>query len=106
MIGHEARDLANEEWYASRDWRLKHNSQTRWRSETRARTARSADAAHRCRVSRIAGIVAGSLVVVAVAVLVGVFLRGPGTAVLPLAQDHQHAGVTAQRQRREQQGQQ
>ena len=107
MLGDETRNLANKEGNASGARRLGYDPQARWRSQGRTRAAGSADAAHRCRVRWVAGIAAWRLMMVAVVVLVSVLvLRSSGTAVVPLAQGHQHARVAAQRQRREQQGQQ
>ena len=98
MVRDETRDLAHKEWDGGRARMLKYDSLARWRSEARTRAAGSADAAHGCGVrwvAGIAGIAAWSLMMVADVVLVRLFVRDARTAVLPLAQGHQHTRVAA-----------
>ena len=104
MLGQESRGTTIKEGNAAAVRMLDNRQMRRCRSQAGACAARRADAAHRCGVRRIFRIAAWRIIKVAVAVLVR--MRGGATAVLPFAQRHQHAGIAAQRQGREEQGEQ
>ena len=101
MLGYETRDLAIEERNAVGIWRLERDAMVRFGRKARACTAGSADAAHRCGMRRAASAVGGGIMV-AVAVVVRMLFRNCSAPMVRFAKRHQHAGVTAQRQSREQ----
>lgn len=105
MLRNVTRGTAVEEGNTVRHWRLDYRYARRIRREARARAARCADAAHRCCVRRSASAFV-RVMMVAVAVLVRMLFSNGSTPMVRFAQRRQHAGIAAQRQGREQQGEQ
>ena len=85
MFGHEARGAAIKEGNTVGPWGLGQRHKRRVRREACTCTTRSADAAHRSRVRRDSAAIAG-IVVMAGAVLMGMFLGRGSAAMLRLAQ--------------------
>ena len=105
MIGHETRDLGTEERNSEGGRDLKCNAVAHFRRETGARAAGCADAAYRRGMRRAASTFV-RVMVVAIGVFVHVLFGNRSTPVVRFAQRHQHTGIAAHRQRREQHDQQ
>ena len=102
MLGHEARANAVGERNTVCTGGLERDHAWRGGRETRARTARGADAAHRSGMRGDSAAIAG-IIVMAIALLVHVLSGYGSTAMVRLAQHHQFACIAAQWQRSEQQ---
>ena len=96
MLGNETRDLTIQGRDPAGPGRLDHDPLERRRGEAGTRTARSADAANRCRMRGSPGTFVQRLMVMAVAGLVGMFLNGAISAMMPFTNRHQHACIPAQ----------
>jgi len=106
VLGNETRDLKIQGRDPAGAGRLNHDSLERRRGEAGTRAARSTNAANRCRMRGSPGTFVQRLKVMAVAGLVGMFLNGAISAMMPLTNRHQHARIPAQGQRGEQKSKQ